>query len=200
MIFFRRVRTDVEVSPILLEIHSRDYAWNFNTSRQDRIPVQKHTNSIFLAGAVDRPDLHVNENQESCLTKLAPLFPKTVSFLSGFAQEMNASLSRAAIVRLQPRSQVYLHVDFGSYYLIRDRYHLVLESATGSVLCSGNEKIRMRPGELWWFNNKQYHSSFNDSDSWRIHLIFDLLPTAYRSLAVNPMPREKELFDTQVGI
>jgi len=34
----------------------------------------------------------------------------------------------------------------------------------------------MREGELWWFDNKQYHEACNESDEWRIHYIFDLLP------------------------
>ncbi|MEO0968094.1 MAG: aspartyl/asparaginyl beta-hydroxylase domain-containing protein [Cyanobacteria bacterium J06639_18] len=34
----------------------------------------------------------------------------------------------------------------------------------------------MQEGELWWFDNKQPHESFNASEQWRIHLIFDVLP------------------------
>ena len=43
----------------------------------------------------------------------------------------------------------------------------------------------MQEGELWWFDNKQYHESYNESDDWRIHYIFDLLPADYSDLAVN---------------
>ena len=27
----------------------------------------------------------------------------------------------------------------------------------------------MREGELWWFDDKQYHESYNESGDWRIH-------------------------------
>lgn len=37
---------------------------------------------------------------------------------------------------------------------------------------SGGETVRMREGELWWFDNKQYHESHNESEDWRIHYIF----------------------------
>lgn len=80
-----------------------------------------------------------------------------------------------------------VHVDIGSYYFIRNRFHLVLRSPSGSVLRAGDEQVRMSEGELWWFNNKQHHSAFNESDEWRIHYIFDLLPPSYASLAVNPV-------------
>ena len=96
-------------------------------------------------------------------------------------------MSRATIVRLKPKSQVSRHIDVGSYYLIRDRFHLVLHSSAGSVLMSGGEQVRMQEGELWWFDNKQYHEAYNESDEWRIHYIFDLLPADYSHLAVNPV-------------
>jgi outer membrane protein assembly factor BamB/orotate phosphoribosyltransferase len=98
---------------------------------------------------------------------------------------MNCRLSRATIVRLKPNSQVFRHIDEGSYYFLRDRFHLVLCSATGSVLMSGGEQVRMQEGELWWFDNKQFHESYNESDQWRIHYIFDLLPAEYSDIAVN---------------
>jgi aspartyl/asparaginyl beta-hydroxylase (cupin superfamily) len=188
MKFFRLIRSGIDVAPLLAEVRAQEQAWLLNTSRQDRIRVQRDTNTIFIRGAVPRPDLHANENQESRFTGVSKLFPKAVALMTGFANEMNAHLSRATIVRLKPKSQVSSHTDAGSYYFIRDRYHLALYSTAGSVLLSGDEQVRMREGELWWFNNKQYHEAYNESDEWRIHYIFDLLPVAFEHLAVNPLP------------
>ncbi len=42
-------------------------------------------------------------------------------------------------MRLKPKSQVFRHIDEGSYYFLRDRFHLVLRSSAGSVLMSGGE-------------------------------------------------------------
>ena len=36
----------------------------------------------------------------------------------------------------------------------------------------------MQEGELWVFNNKEYHTAYNPSDVPRMHLIFDILPSA----------------------
>ena len=186
MKYFKLIRSGIDVACLLEEIDSQQQAWLVETGRQDKIRVQRDTNTIFLRGAVSRPDLHVNENQETRLTSVARLFPRAVAFMSEFAREMNCELSRATIVRLKPRSQVFRHIDQGSYYFLRDRFHLVLRSPAGSVLMSGGETVRMQEGELWWFDNKQYHESYNESDDWRIHYIFDLLPAEYSDLAVNP--------------
>ena len=195
MKFFKLIRSGVDVAPLLEEVHSRAHAWLTDTARQDRIKVQRDTNTIFLRAAVHRPDLHINENQESRLTAAASLFPRALAFMTEVAQEMNCHLSRATIVRLKPKSQVLRHIDEGSYYFLRDRFHLVLQSPAGSVLMSGGEQVRMQEGELWWFDNKQVHQAHNESDEWRIHYIFDLLSVDYSDLAVNPIllppePRE----------
>src|SRR5215471_18499256 len=114
--YFRLIRSGVDIAPLLEEIAAQEHAWGIATGRQDKIRVQRETNTIFLRTAVLRPDLHVNENQESRLTSVAALFPRAVGFLTEFATEMNCRLSRATIVRLKPKSQVYRHIDEGSYY------------------------------------------------------------------------------------
>ena len=187
MKYFKLIRSGIDVAPLLEEVRSQEEAWLIDTGRQDKIRVQRDTNTIFLSAAVHRPDLHINENQESRLTSVSKNFPRALAFMTEFAQEMNCHLSRATIVRLKPKSQVFRHIDEGSYYFLRDRFHLVLQSSTGSVLMSGGEQVRMQEGELWWFDNKQYHESYNESGDWRIHYIFDLLPADYSDLAVNPI-------------
>ena len=187
MKYFKLIRSGIDVVPLLEEVRSREQAWLIDTGRQDKIRVQRDTNTIFLRTALHRPDLNTNENQESRLTSLARDFPRALAFMTEFAQVVNCHLSRATIVRLKPKSQVFRHIDEGSYYFLRDRFHLVLQSSTGSVLMSGGEKVRMREGELWWFDNKQYHESYNESEDWRVHYIFDLLPADYSDLAVNPI-------------
>ena len=187
MKYFKLIRSDIDVAPLLGEICSQEEAWLIDTGRQSKIRVQRDTNTIFLRAAVPRPDLNVNENQETRLTSLAKQFPLALTFMTEFAREMNCRLSRATIVRLKPGSRVFRHIDEGSYYFLRDRFHLVLQSSAGSVLSSGGEQVRMREGELWWFDNKQYHESANESGDWRIHYIFDLLAEDYSDLAVNPV-------------
>ena len=117
-----------------------------------------------------RRDVH-----ESRWTTGSQRFPLARAFLEETARTLGGELSRAKLVCLPPGNRVYPHVDRGEYYRARDRFHLVLRSS-GSWMRAGDEEVRMRAGELWWFDNDQEHEACNDGDTDRIHLIFDLLP------------------------
>ena len=179
MKYFRRIKHDLDVRPFLDEIASIPEAWDLSTGRQDKIAVQREAQAIPLRGLVKskignrkRRDVH-----ESRYTTISRRFIVAQDFLERFAADHDAELSRAKIVRLMPGRRVYPHIDRGAYYKLRDRHHLVLQSAAGSYLKSGDEEIRMQEGELWWFDNKAVHEAHNDGAAERIHLIFDLLPS-----------------------
>lgn len=158
------------------ELLLNEHLWNADQSRQRRVQVQRHTQSIPLRGPRRRQGdgRKIEDIHESQLTRYASSFPATLSFMNRVAHFLNGSLERALYVRLAPKSVVYPHIDGGEYYAVRDRYHFVVRSPTGSLLKSGSEQVIMQPGELWWFDNKALHDSDNQSDEWRVHLIFDL--------------------------
>ena len=177
---FKLIRSAIDPTPFLDEITSVDDAWAAATGRQDKIAVQREAMAIPLRGlrksAVGdrkRRDVH-----ESRWTSGSAVYPVACAFLREMAEALESELSRAKIVCLPAGRRVYPHVDRGEYYRLRNRYHLVLKSTHGSWLKAADEEIRMREGELWWFDNDQPHEAHNDGDENRIHMIFDLLPRA----------------------
>jgi len=173
---FRLVRRGVDIAPFMAELASNADAWAIDSWRQQNVPAQRHTESIRLRSAVVSPGEDADDAQATRLAPTASRFPVALAFIDSIAAELHAEPQRAMYVRLAPHKNVYRHVDTGAYYRVRDRYHLVLGSADGSPLTSGSERCVLREGELWWFDNKLPHEAFNPGDSWRIHLIFDLLP------------------------
>lgn len=173
---FERLMYGVELASIREEISGQSDAWYANTSRQEKIGVQRNTESIFLRAATRIDGVPLDDTHGSHPTNMADSFPSVMKFAYDFAEQCNRKLARVLLARLKPHSQVFRHVDGGEYYGMRDRYHLVIESPGGSRMTSGNEQVVMREGELWWFNNKEPHEAFNGSDHARVHLIFDLDP------------------------
>ncbi len=176
---FTRLAVSVDVRPFVGELDAVPGMWLANTSRQRNVRCQRHTQNIFLR-APEKPlppgATNANDVHESRVTRAARKFPRTLAFCERIADELDATLGRATLVALLPKSQVFPHVDAGAYYRIRDRLHLVLKSSDGSLLTAGRETVVMHPGELWAFNNKARHSAHNPSPEPRVHLIFDLLP------------------------
>ncbi|MGF1496050.1 MAG: aspartyl/asparaginyl beta-hydroxylase domain-containing protein [Elainellaceae cyanobacterium] len=182
---FKLLQKSVNIQPLLDELEANAHYWLHDTSRQDKIKVQRETNSIYLRSAAKPfpPGVTTsNDVHESRPTSVAKHFPVILGWAENFAASLEGELGRVTVVRLAPRGRVYRHIDQGEYYRVRDRYHLVLKSQSGSILGAGDEWVRMQAGELWWFNNKEPHEAFNESNDWRIHLIFDvdqLLPNQF---------------------
>ncbi len=192
MKYFELIKAGIEPQPFLDEIASVDDAWAASTGRQDRIAVQREALAIPLRGLKKsaigdkkRRDVH-----ESRWTTTSKRYPLACALLERTADELDSLLSRAKIVCLPAGRQVYPHIDRGAYYRLRNRYHLVLRSAAGSWLKAGDEEVRMREGELWWFDNDQMHEAHNDGEQDRIHMIFDLLPRS----------REAEAFPERAAV
>ena len=179
---FELIRSGVDPRPILAEIQHLDDPWGMDPSRQ-KMMVQRESMSISIRGLVrsmiaGRKRRHVHESRD---TSLGIYFPAALQFVNELASTLNSELGRVRLVNLPPGNRVYPHVDRGEYYAVRNRYHLVLQSSSdGSYVKSGNEEVRMRVGELWWFENNLPHEAYNDTDDRRIHLIFDMMPIEMR--------------------
>lgn len=196
---FRRLQEKIDTAAMLAEISVNASAFEAHRGRQEKVEVQREALAIPLRGlrasAIgerQRRDVH-----ESRWTSGSQGYPLACAFLKTAASALEGELSRAKIVCLPPGHRVYPHIDRGEYYRHRNRYHLVLKSS-GSWMRAGDEEVRMRTGELWWFDNDQLHEARNDGDDDRIHLIFDLLPrgrlaalTAGGSSLVLPAPDAK---------
>jgi hypothetical protein len=64
------------------------------------------------------------------------------------------------------------HIDEGTYYLTKDRYHLSIQGKYEYTV--GDETTTIEPGTLFWFNNKLPHKAVNIGDNIRITFVFDV--------------------------
>ena len=65
------------------------------------------------------------------------------------------------------------HIDEGTYYLDKDRYHLSIQGQYKYFV--GNEDVIVDAGTLLWFNNKMPHGTVNLGDETRITLFLMFL-------------------------
>ena len=83
-------------------------------------------------------------------------------------------LGRVMITRLAPGKTIPAHADEGAPATYYERYHLALQNLPGSVMRAGDELLTMRPGDVFWFDNRQVHSVENNSADDRIVMIADI--------------------------
>ena len=84
----------------------------------------------------------------------------------------NRELHRCGFLSLPVDEIVGAHIDEGSYYLTRDRYHLSV-LGTYQYFCCTDTTI-VEPGTLLWFNNKLPNGTVNIGDETRITFVFDM--------------------------
>ena len=173
---FHRLMTSLPVGALLDALAAQPSLWDEITVRQEAPGSPHHdTECIWLRGprditldtvfnelrAVDYPSMH--ELAQAVYPLVAPVLREIGS----------TQLGRVLIVKLKPGGVIDPHEDTGRYAKAYSRFHLVLTSAPGNTFTCDNQTVHMQPGELWWFNHRGEHSVRNDSDTDRIHLIFD---------------------------
>jgi hypothetical protein len=172
--YFAQV-AEVELGTFLAEISSlteEDWAQDV----RHNIRVQRETRAISIMARTARAGEPRHNQYVHPDESYAPRMPGLMNWLLDFAATTGGgTLQLARVVSLRGGGQVYRHIDRGLYYVIRDRYHLVLKSSGSRMQC-GDQVSVWAPGEVWWFNNHIGHRAFNDGETDRIHVIFDVLP------------------------
>jgi len=166
----------VDVRELAAEVDSiAPYWWGIHTRRQEALDHHRHTQSILVRNrkAHERAYQPADGVHESVEMDFSRQYPKTNALVLSLAQELGIALGRVALVKLPAHSQVYRHFDDEEYLKERDRYHLVLSCGERNLLESGNNRFNVKPGELWFFDNKVMHRAANPSDAPRLHIIFD---------------------------
>lgn len=177
--------------------------FDYNPSRQERFKAQKNTKNIILIRSKCPGLAEENVNsQKSQISLFAKKHYKNIKlyldFLETFAKNVgNGIIANASIASLNPNSDVKEHYDPGCYYMIRDRYHVVLQSE-GSRQVFEEDEYFFEEGDIWWFNTKVKHSAYNNSNNPRIHLIFDVLP--HKNLKIENSLHERFYNDESIFI
>jgi len=135
-----------------------------------------------------------------CPTNTLFMYPETIDTLVWFATTYGGKYARAMYYRTPPDTSVGIHLDAQpdsfnlsnkhDFYYKKDRYHVVIDGSYDyTVDHELEDKIYELPlkntmtlpvtkifskGDVWWFNNKRPHTSYNNGDIPKINLVFDI--------------------------
>ena len=170
----RIIKTNVNVSKILeqLKQYPEDWGSQKNIKDSEQLDPTEYIVTVdvlqLIIGGLETEDQYVG-NSEICIK--TPAYEKhteVISYLSKYFKK----LRRCAFLALPIGGEVGIHIDEGTYYLTKDRYHLSIQGKYEYTV--GDETTTIEPGTLFWFNNKLPHKAVNIGDNIRITFVFDV--------------------------
>lgn len=168
---FCRILQGVNVTPLLAEL--QDAPWDENRLRTtfEGSPHAEVSDIWLRFNEISENVIDDKEAFDYPAYAGMPGFRKIVMAL--FAYVGGERLGRVLITKLPPGGKIYPHADEGAPALYYDRFHLCIQAGEGTSFRSLDETVEMRPGEIWWVDNRVEHEVINPTDTDRLHLIVD---------------------------
>lgn len=176
---FYRLAANVNVTPLMVQIQRQPELWKADTYLRDypQGPFED-VETIFLRF----PPASVSElergqkDQHECvwMDGMLHLTAAKLLIFSLMSQVDGERLGRVMINKIRPGGVIYPHADTPVHATYWDRFHFVLNSSPGCLFRCGDERVEMRTGDCWWFQNANEHEVQNNSGDDRVHLIVDV--------------------------
>lgn len=171
----RIIKTGINVSKILKQLEQYSEDWGGQRKIEDAESlldrgykdVQAGVLQLVMGG-VEKAEDFVGDT-EICIPTDA--YYRHTEII-GFLKRHFKNFKRCGFLSLPVGGTVGLHIDEGTYYQTKDRYHLSIQGSY-NYIC-GDEMVRVDPGTLLWFNNKLMHGTENVGDCTRITFVFDV--------------------------
>lgn len=169
----RIIKTGIKVNKFIKQLAEYPDDWgNQYRIGNGRLDPEKNivTANILqlVMGVVEDPSIPIGDSELCMPTDAYYNHTEIISFLKRNFQDFR----RCGYLALPVGNVVGQHIDEGTYYLTKDRYHLSIQGVYEYTV--GDETVRVEPGTLLWFNNKEMHGTVNVGDVPRITFVFDI--------------------------
>ena len=170
------IKTGINVSKILQQLKQYPEDWG----SQKKLESAKSAVDEFgfpeieadvlqlVIGGITKPEEYVGDT-EICIP--TPAYHRHTEIVR-FLKRNFKNFKRCGFLSLPVGGHVGRHIDVGSYYQTKDRYHLSIQGKYRYYV--GNEYYDVEPGTLLWFNNKLEHGTENIGDVVRVTFVFDV--------------------------
>ena len=168
------IETGIDVSKILAQLKEFPEDWNVGKKDVSLDHVDYNTYTVtanvlqLVMGGISSKDENVYDT-EICIP--TPAMHNHTAILEWLSTKFD-EVSRCAFLGMPIGGIVGEHIDFGNYYLTKDRFHLSIQGKYKYTV--GGESVVIEPGTFLWFNNKLLHDSVNVGDVERIAFVFDV--------------------------
>lgn len=167
---FRFIQRNVDISQIKKQLDDNPDDWKAVSSFDNIAGLLEPKGFLPLVMACVTAEQPNPKNSE--LLQKTPLYDKYDAVTNWLTSQGIHKTARAAFMRLRPGESIGRHIDEGTYYLGKDRYHLAIQ---GTYMYEVEDEVHyIQPGTFFWFDNKKYHNSTNIGPDDRITFVFDV--------------------------
>ena len=169
------IKTGIDVVEVLKQLKEYHKDWYIQRKGTDTLLERGYAdievgNLQLIMGAVVKKEDFVGDSE---LSRPTPAYERHTEIINLIKKEIpNREIHRCGFLSLPIDGYVGAHIDEGSYYKTRDRYHLSIQGQYQYFV--GNETLIVDAGTLFWFNNKMPHGAVNLGDETRITFVFDM--------------------------
>ena len=171
----RIIKKGIDVSKVIEQLEQYSDDWYIQRKGTDTLLERGYAdievgNLQLIMGAVKKKEDFVGDSQISRPTAAYQRHTEVIKILK--RELRGAEIHRCGFLLLPVDGYVGAHIDEGTYYKTRDRYHLSIAGQYQYFV--GNESVIVDPGTLLWFNNKLPHGAVNTADEPRVTFVFDV--------------------------
>ena len=171
----RIIKKGIDVSKVIEQLEQYSDDWYIQRKGTDTLLERGYAdievgNLQLIMGAVKKKEDFVGDSQISRPTAAYQRHTEVIKIIK--RELRGAEIHRCGFLLLPVDGYVGAHIDEGTYYKTRDRYHLSIAGQYQYFV--GNESVIVDPGTLLWFNNKMPHGTVNLGDETRITFVFDM--------------------------
>ena len=171
----RIIKKGIDVSKVIEQLEQYSDDWYIQRKGTDTLLERVYAdievgNLQLIMGAVKKKEDFVGDSQISRPTAAYQRHTEVIKIIK--RELRGAEIHRCGFLLLPVDGYVGAHIDEGTYYKTRDRYHLSIAGQYQYFV--GNESVIVDPGTLLWFNNKLPHGAVNTADEPRVTFVFDV--------------------------
>ena len=171
----RIIKTGINVSKILDQLKKHPEDWGNQKSIDGAVSLLDQgfpeiTAGVLqlIMGGIKHAGEYVGDTEYCIPTPAVSHHTEIINFLKRHFRDIR----RCGFLSLPVGGSVGKHIDIGSYYQTKDRYHLSIQGRYRYYV--GDEYVDVEPGTLLWFNNKLEHGTDNIGDCVRVTFVFDV--------------------------
>lgn len=169
---FLKINSNIDITPLLLEILRQPNLWNRNDVRLSKLGPHHETFDMFLrykdeTENIEKKDWsNFGDEHDGKWYKTYDLLPSARKLIFHLMYQVNGErLGGIFIYKVPPGKKIHPHTDRGWHVDYYDKFNICLQTNEDTVFAYADEVMIAKEGDIHWFTNDSDHWVVNDGNT-----------------------------------